>query len=52
MNWIVLVNGEEKAIFKTEIDALQYKDWLKNINRMAGYKDKYEVKEIDHKLKC
>lgn len=46
MEWLVLVNGEEKAIFKNEIDALQYKDMMKNINRMAGYKDKYEVKRI------
>lgn len=45
MNWIVLVNGEKKAMFKTEIDALQYKDWLKNINRMAGYTDKFEVEK-------
>lgn len=46
MQWVVLVNGEEKAIFKNEIDALQYKDWIKNINRMAGYKDNFEIKKI------
>ena len=48
MEWVVLVNGEEKAMFKNEIDALQYKEMLKNVNRMAGYKDKYEVKKISH----
>ena len=46
MQWVVLVNEEEKAIFKNEIDALQYKDWIKNINRMAGYKDNFEIKKI------
>lgn len=46
MEWIVLVNGEEKAMFKNEIDALQYKEMLKNVNRMAGYNDRIEVKKI------
>ena len=39
------LTDEEKAMFKNELDALQYKDWLKNINRTAGYKDKFEVKK-------
>lgn len=46
MQWLILVNGKEKALFEDEVDALQYRDFLKNLNRMAGYKDKYEIKKI------
>lgn len=34
MQWLILVNGKEKALFE------------ENLNRMAGYKDKYEIKKI------
>lgn len=44
MEWLVVVNGEEKAMFKDELDALQYRDFLKNLYRMGGYKEKVEVK--------
>lgn len=45
MNWIILVNGEEKALFKEELDAMQYRDFLKNLYKMGGYKDKVELKK-------
>ena len=41
---VVFVNGEEKAMFKDELDAMQYRDFLKNLYRMGGYKEKVEVK--------
>ena len=43
MNWIVLVNGVEKAMFQEELDAIQYRDFLKNLYKMGGYKDKVEI---------
>lgn len=45
MRYIVYVNDKKKAIFFNQLDALQYKDIIKNINRLAGYKDKYTVKQ-------
>mgnify|MGYP004621972235 CR=1 FL=1 len=45
MNWIILVNGEERAMFKEELDAMQYRDFLKNLYKMGGYKDKVELKK-------
>lgn len=47
MEWVVLVNGEEKAMFKEELDAMQYRDFLKNLYKMGGYKDKVEVKNVN-----
>lgn len=43
MNWVITVNGEEKAMFKEEMDAMQYRDFLKNLYKMGGYKDKVEI---------
>lgn len=43
MEWVVIVNGEEKAMFKEELDAMQYRDFLKNLYKMGGYKDKVEI---------
>lgn len=43
MNWVIIVNGEEKAMFKEELDAMQYRDFLKNLYKMGGYKDKVEI---------
>lgn len=51
MQWLILVNGKEKALFEDEVDALQYRDFLKNLNRMAGYKDKYEIKKYKKRNK-
>lgn len=48
MEWIVLVNGEEKAMFRNELDAMQYRDFLRNLYKMGGYKDKVEVKNISY----
>ena len=49
MEWVVLVNGEDKAMFKEELDAMQYRDFLKNLYRMGGYKDKVEIKKASGK---
>ena len=49
MEWVVLVNGEDKAMFKEELDAMQYRDFLKNLYRMGGYKDKVEMKKASGK---
>jgi hypothetical protein len=43
MDWIIVVNGEERAMFKEELDAMQYRDFLKNLYKMGGYKDKVEI---------
>ena len=43
MEWIIVVNGEERAMFKEELDAMQYRDFLKNLYKMGGYKDKVEI---------
>lgn len=48
MEWVVLVNGEEKAMFKEELDAMEYRDFLKNLYRMGGYKEKVEVRKASH----
>lgn len=48
MEWVVLVNGEDKAMFKEELDAMQYRDFLKNLYRMSGYKDKVELKKMSN----
>lgn len=48
MEWILLVNGEEKAMFRDELDAMQYRDFLKNLCKMGGYNDKIEVKNISY----
>ena len=47
--YLVTVNGVTKAGFTNEIDAIHYKQLMKDINRMAGYRDKYEVKEVQAK---
>lgn len=44
MEWVVLVNGEEKAMFKEELDAMQYRDFLRNLYQMGGYIEKVEVR--------
>ena len=49
MEWVVLVNGEDKAMCKEELDAMQYRDFLKNLYRMGGYKDKVEIKKASGK---
>lgn len=49
MEWVVLVNGEDKAMFKEELDAMQYRDFLKSLYRMGGYKDKVEIKRASSK---
>lgn len=46
MEWVIVVNGEEKAMFKNELDAMQYRDFLRNLCRMGGYKDKVEIRKI------
>lgn len=43
MEWVIVVNGEERAMFKEELDAMQYRDFLKNLYKMGGYKDKVEI---------
>lgn len=43
MEWVVIVNGEAKAMFKEELDAMQYRDFLKNLYKMGGYKEKVEI---------
>lgn len=43
MEWVIVVNGEERAMFKEELDAMQYMDFLKNLYKMGGYKDKVEI---------
>lgn len=43
MEWVIVVNGEERAMFKEELDAMQYRDFLKNLYKMGGYKDKVET---------
>lgn len=48
VEWLVVVNGEEKAMFKDELDAMQYRDFLKNLYRMGGYKEKVEVKRKEN----
>lgn len=35
---------ELKAGFQNELDALQYRDWLRNIAIAEGYKIRYVVK--------
>ena len=43
--WIVKKNGKSVAGFVHELDARQYADWLRNVNRVAGYRDKYTVEK-------
>lgn len=44
LRYSVYENETLKAIFASEIDAINYKTLLKNINRNCGYNDKYSVK--------
>lgn len=51
-NYLVYENNTLKAGFVNHIDALNYKDMLKAVNRTAGYSDKYTIKETkQHKEK-
>lgn len=51
-NYLVYENNTLKAGFVNHIDALNYKDMLKAVNRTAGYNDKYTIKETkQHKEK-
>ena len=43
MECVIVVNGEERAMFKEELDAMQYRDFLKKLYKMGGYKDKVEI---------
>ena len=43
MEWVIVVNGDERAMFKEELDAMQYRDFLKKLYKMGGYKDKVEI---------
>ena len=43
LEWVIVVNGEERAMFKEELDAMQYRDFLKNLYKMGGYKEKVEI---------
>ena len=44
LRYSVYENETLKADFVSEIDAINYKTLLKNINRNCGYKDRYSVK--------
>lgn len=43
--WLVKKNGEAIAGFAHELDARNYADMMRNINRAAGYKDVYKVEQ-------
>ena len=43
--WVVKKNGKVVAGFVHELDARQYMDLMRNLNRAAGYKDKYKVEQ-------
>lgn len=47
--YIITKNNKPLAGFTDFIDACNYKSILYNINRTAGYKDKYEI--IDTRTK-
>lgn len=42
---------QAKGVFFNEIDAINYKDMLKNINRLGGYKDKYVIEKFKGEIK-
>lgn len=44
--FIITKNNRPVAGFTNFIDACTYKDILININRTAGYKDKYQIIDI------
>ena len=47
LRYLVTENGFVKAGFVDKLDAWNYKDMITSVNRMAGYRDKYEIKDSE-----
>jgi len=47
LRYLVTENGVVKAGFVDKLDAWNYKDMITSVKRMAGYRDKYEIKDSE-----